>query len=52
MRHAWRIIASEVYNANHETEKALLVSKGVDFEKIDRAERNSLQKLFAGNKRE
>ena len=49
---AWRIIASEVYNANYETEKALLVSKGVDFEKIDQAERKSLQELFAGNKRE
>ena len=34
-----RIIASEVYNANYETEKALLVSKGVDFEQIDQAEK-------------
>ena len=52
LRHAWRIIASEVYNANYETEKALLVSKGVDVEQIDQAEKNSLQKLFPGNKRE
>ena len=45
-RPAWAFISSQVYLQNHDSEKSLLLSKNVNFEKMDRAERESLQSLF------
>ena len=45
-RAAWAFISAQVFKLNHDSEKALVVSSKVDFKKMDRAERESLQKLF------
>jgi hypothetical protein len=45
-RAAWAFIASQIYKMNHESEKASILRQQVDFAKMDKAERESLQKLF------
>jgi hypothetical protein len=45
-RAAWTFIAAQTFELNHDSEKALIVSAKVDFSKMDRAERESLKKLF------
>ena len=45
-RAAWAFISAQVFKLNHDSEKALVVSSKVDFKKMDRAERESLQRLF------
>jgi len=45
-RGAWSFLASEVYRLNQDTEKAMVLRKGVNFANMDRAERESLQALF------
>ena len=47
-RAAWAFIAAQIFKLNHDSEKALVVSSKVDFKKMDRAERESLQRLFPG----
>ena len=46
-RPAWAFICSQVYEQNHASEKAILLNKKVLFEKMDFAERESLQSLFS-----
>ena len=48
-RPAWAFICSQVYSQNHASEKAILLNKKVQFEKMDLAERESLQSLFLEN---
>ena len=45
-RSAWAYIAAQIFNLNHSSEKALVVSSKIDFNKMDRAERESLNELF------
>jgi len=45
-RAAWAFIAAQTFELNHDSEKALVISSKVDFKKMDRAERESLRKLF------
>ena len=45
-RPAWAFICSQVLRLNHASEKALVVSRNIDFSKMDRAEKESLAKLF------
>ena len=45
-RAAWAFIAAQTFELNHDSEKALVISSKVDFKKMDRAERESLKKLF------
>jgi len=45
-RSAWALIASKVYYLNHDTEKGDILLTSVDFEKMDKAEKESLVKLF------
>ena len=45
-RGAWSFLASQIYRLNKDSEKALVLSKGVNFAKMDRAEKESLQALF------
>ena len=45
-RSAWALIASKIYYLNHDTEKGDILLMGVDFEKMDKAEKESLIKLF------
>ena len=45
-RPAWAFICSQVLSLNHASEKALVVSRNIDFRKMDRAEKESLAKLF------
>ena len=43
---AWSLIASKIYYLNHDTEKGDILLKKVDFSRMDKAESESLQKLF------
>lgn len=45
-RPAWTFIASQVFSLNHESEKAMILQKSIDFTKFDRAEKESLIQLF------
>ena len=45
-RSAWALIAAKIYYLNHDTEKGDILLNGVDFEKMDKAEKESLLKLF------
>jgi hypothetical protein len=45
-RSAWAFISAQALRLGGETEKALVVSENIDFKKMDRAERESLGKLF------
>ena len=45
-RGSWSFLASQIYRLNKDSEKALVLSKGVNFAKMDRAEKESLQALF------
>ena len=45
-RAAWAFLCAQIFKLNHDSEKALVVSTKVDFNKMDRAERESLEKLF------
>tara|TARA_B100001057_G_C22838141_1_gene945999 strand:+ start:426 stop:2213 length:1788 start_codon:yes stop_codon:yes gene_type:complete len=45
-RSAWAFIAAQIFNLNHSSEKALVISSKIDFNKMDRAERESLNELF------
>ena len=35
-----------VFDLNHDTEKSIVIRKSIDFENIDRAEKESLANLF------
>ncbi len=48
-RPAWTFISSEVFRLNHDSEKALILLKSVDFRSFDRAEKESLAQLFPQN---
>ena len=45
-RAAWSFIASQVYRLNHDSEKALVLLENITFQNMDRAEKDSLTKLF------
>ena len=45
-RSAWAFISAQALRLGGETEKALVISEKIDFKKMDRAERESLGKLF------
>ena len=45
-RSAWAFICTQVLRLNHDSEKAFVISENIDFKKMDRAERESLGKLF------
>ena len=45
-RPAWSFIASMVFHLNHDSEKSIIIRKSIDFENIDRAEKESLVSLF------
>ena len=45
-RGAWSFLASQIYRLNKDSEKAVILRKGVNFTQLDRAERESLQTLF------
>ena len=45
-RPAWTFITSQVFSLNHESEKAMILQKSIDFTKLDRAEKESLIQLF------
>jgi len=45
-RGAWSFLASQIYRLNKDSEKALVLSKNVNFTQMDRAEKESLQALF------
>ena len=45
-RSAWAFLASQVYRLNHDSEKAVVLLKKVDFQNMDRAESESLKFLF------
>ena len=46
VRPAWRIIAANVFKQNGDTEKFLILSRGIKANELNRAERESLQLLF------
>ena len=46
VRPAWRIIAANVFKQNGDTEKFLILSRGIKADELNRAERESLQLLF------
>jgi hypothetical protein len=45
-RGAWSFLASQIYRLNKDSEKAMVLSKEVNFAQMDRAEKESLQALF------
>ena len=45
-RSAWALVAAKVYYLNHDTEKGDILLTGVDFGRMDKAEKESLLKLF------
>jgi hypothetical protein len=45
-RGAWAFLASQIYRLNKDSEKSMVLGKGVNFAKMDRAEKESLQALF------
>ena len=45
-RAAWSLIASQVYKLNKDSEKSMVLRDGVDFDKLDFAEKESLESLF------
>jgi len=45
-RSAWALVAAKVYYLNYDTEKGDILLTGVDFERMDKAEKESLLKLF------
>ena len=46
-RGAWSFLASQIYRLNKDSEKAMILSKEVNFAQMDRAEKESLQALFS-----
>lgn len=46
-RGAWSYIASQIYRLNKDSGKAIILSENVNFAKMDRAEKESLQALFS-----
>ena len=45
-RPAWTFISSQIFQFNHDSEKAMILQKTIDFSQIDRAEKESLAQLF------
>ncbi len=45
-RGAWSFLASQIYRLNKDSEKAVVLSRNVNFTQMDRAEKESLQALF------
>ena len=45
-RGAWSFLASQIYRLNKDSEKSMVLGKGVNFAQMDRAEKESLQALF------
>ena len=45
-RSAWAFICSQVLRLNHDSEKAFVILEKIDFNKMDKAERESLRALF------
>jgi hypothetical protein len=45
-RGAWSFLVSQIYRLNKDSEKAVVLSKKVNFHHMDRAEKESLQALF------
>ena len=45
-RPAWAFISSQIFEINHDSEKAMILQKSIDFSKFDRAEKESLIQLF------
>ena len=45
-RSAWALVAAKVYYLNHDTEKGDILLTGVDLGRMDKAEKESLLKLF------
>jgi hypothetical protein len=45
-RSAWAFICTQILRLNHDSEKAFVISETIDYKKMDRAERESLGKLF------
>ena len=45
-RPAWAFISSQIFELNHDSEKAMILLKSIDFTKFDRAEKESLIQLF------
>ncbi len=45
-RPAWTFISSQIFEINHDSEKAMILYKSIDFTKFDRAEKESLIQLF------
>jgi hypothetical protein len=45
-RSAWAFICTQILRLNHDAEKAFVISENIDYKKMDRAERESLGKLF------
>jgi len=45
-RDSWSFIASQVFRLNHDAEKALVLLENISFQKMDRAEKESLGTLF------
>ena len=45
-RPAWAFITSQVFQFNHDSEKAMILQQTIDYTKIDRSEKESLAQLF------
>ena len=45
-RPAWAFLSSQIFEINHDSEKAMILRKSIDFTKFDRAEKESLIQLF------
>ena len=45
-RPAWLFLASQVFRLNHDSEKALLLQRNINFENMDFAEKQTLRLLF------
>jgi hypothetical protein len=45
-RPAWAFLSSQVFELNHDSEKAMILRKSIDFTKFDQAEKESLIQLF------
>ena len=45
-RSAWRLISSQVFSLNNDSEKSTILLNSIDFSNLDRAEKESLAQLF------
>mgnify|MGYP001581171158 FL=1 len=46
-RSAWALIAAQIYQMNHDSEKASVLQQQVSFDRMDKAEKESLQRIFS-----